>query len=143
MASTAAFAAKPGAGGQPTIVDDRPLSFGRIALGSAAGTVTVSPSGLRTCSAAIACLGVGAQSGRIEIRGNGGSQVSIGISSDIMLSSGASDQVSVTLTPSVTSMTLQNGNNKNFVTIGGVLALEASSQGGDYAGSYTVTVDYL
>ena len=136
------LAAKPGGGGQPTIIHNRDLQFGTIALKSASGTVTVTTSGIRTCSANVTCLGANAQSGEFEIRGNAAA-VTISVSTSILLTSAQNNQVSVSLTPSTTSMTLQSGNNKNFVTVGGVLNITTASQGGTYNGSYLITVDYL
>ncbi len=124
----------------PRVEATRPLRFGSIAAGTAAGTVTVSPSGSLSC-VGVRCLG-GASAAMFTITGAKDYLVAITVS-PALLSNGGGATLSAELTPSDRTLVLRPGNNKNPFTVGGTLRIAARQAEGNYAGTYLVTVDYL
>ncbi|MBX9797101.1 MAG: DUF4402 domain-containing protein [Sphingomonas sp.] len=124
----------------PRVEAATPLSFGKIAAGTLAGTVTVSPDGAQSCTG-VRCLG-GARAAQFTITGAKDYLVAITLS-PATLSNGQGATMPASFVASSATMVLRPGNNKNPFTVGGTLRIAARQPEGSYAGTYMVTVDYL
>lgn len=115
------------------------LRFGKFSVASA-GTVTVTPSGGASSAGGVSFV-AGSVTGtdRFLVQGETNRQVSITTGSGTVSSGGAS--MAFTTTPSVaTGLIPWPG--QGFFTVGGTLSVSAGQPGGDYSGSYPVTVAY-
>ncbi len=123
---------------QVTLTNTADLQFGTIVTGVAASTVTISTAGARTCGAGLTCSGA-TTAGAFTIGGTTGAVVTIAVPATVTLSSGANN-MTATLAASAATATMVA--NAGAFTVGGVLTVGAAQADGDYAGTYTATVDY-
>ncbi|MBX9885892.1 MAG: DUF4402 domain-containing protein [Novosphingobium sp.] len=127
------------------IVATAPLSFGVMAQPTAAGTVTVSPSGAITASGgmvgntAIAQGSSGPQAGKFRVSGEPGRQFFVTLPPAATVSrSGGSMTITLFTVGALTGSpvgTLDIG-------VGGTLAIGAAQPLGTYTGTYQVTASY-
>ncbi len=123
---------------QVTVTNSTDLQFGTIVTGATASTVVVSTAGVRTCGAGLVCSGA-TTAAAFAVGGTTGSVVTISVPATVTLNSGA-NSMTATLNSSAATATLVA--NAAAFTVGGVLAVGASQADGDYAGTFSATVDY-
>lgn len=117
------------------------LSFGLVAGSDTAGTATVTPAGATSCAGGIRCLGE-ARPALFYLTGPKDAMVGIAVS-PALLSNGKGASLSAALTPSDAVLILRPGKRKNSFTVGGTLGLPARVPAGNYAGSYSLIVEYF
>lgn len=137
-AATASATARAKILRQITLTNTSDLQFGTIVTGAAASTVDISVAGARTCGVGLVCSGTTTAAG-FTIGGTTGSVVTISVPASVTLTSGA-DSMTASLVSSAPTTTLVA--NAGSFTVGGSLAVGASQPDGDYAGTFTATVDY-
>jgi hypothetical protein len=124
------------------------LTFGKLAAGGTAGSVTVSPNGARSFSGGTTTGGGTSSAAQFNVTGEPGLTYSITLGGT-QLTSGANNLAFTTVsdttassitTGNVTSGTLTGGAQSIFV--GGTLTVGANQAPGAYSGSVTATVDY-
>jgi hypothetical protein len=118
----------------------RELSFGAIIASAEPLVVTLSPDGRLTCPA-LRCIG-NASPGEIAITGADSYLVSITVTPAALVNA-EGDVLRVRPLLAAETLTLQPGNRRNRVGLGGTLSLGARQAPGDYRGEYLITVDYL
>jgi Mat/Ecp fimbriae major subunit len=123
---------------QVTVTNSTDLQFGTIVSGTAASTVTVTTAGARTCGAGLVCSAA-STAAAFAIGGTTGQVVTISVPPTVTLNS-AGNSMTATLTASAATATLVAS--AGAFTVGGVLAVGASQADGDYAGTFSATVDY-
>lgn len=144
LTSTAAFAATADGTArarilrQVTVTNTADLQYGTIVTGAAASTVAVNTAGARTCGAGLTCSGATTAAG-FSIGGTTGQVVTISVPGTVSLTSGA-NSMSSTLVASAATQTLVA--NAGSFTVGGTLSVGANQADGDYAGTFTATVNY-
>lgn len=118
------------------------LSFGKLAVGGAPGTVTVSPTGGRSTSGGVVALsGDPGHPARLVVTGPVGATYSISVPPLVVLQDGASTMEVDAITVSTGAAELLTGGTR-YVTVGGTLHVAAHQADGAYSGSLTVTLDY-
>jgi len=117
------------------------LDMGLVAVGANGGTVTLDEtSGARTCSADLTCVG-GSTRGSFQVtNADDGSLVDITVDASTVLT-GAGADMTLTLTPSATSITFDAAALET-IFVGGDLAVNAAQAAGVYTGTYNVSADY-
>ena len=129
-----------------TMTRTRDLDFGRLVIAATAGRVTVNATtDARARTGGVTLIGGGAPgAARFAVTGTPAAlaQITLGAAPTLNRSSGPQ-------TVSMTALTLNGGRNRRFtaagaldVRVGGTLAVPANQLGGDYAGSFTVTISY-
>jgi hypothetical protein len=137
-AATASATAKARILRQVTVTNTSDLQFGTIVSSPTAAKVTVSTTGTRTCGTGLVCSGT-ATAAAFGVTGTSGQVVTVSVPATVTLSSG-SNSMSSTLNASASTLTLAA--NAGSFTVGGELSVGASQADGDYAGTFTATVDY-
>jgi hypothetical protein len=146
IASTGARAATQTANAEVDIIaavqlaQNDSLDFGVVASSTSAGTVALpADTNTRVCSAGVTCVGT-AQRGRFTVSGAAsGFVVAITVPTSMTLSSGGNN-MTLALTPSITSFTSAGTPREFFV--GGSLSVSAGQAAGNYTGTYAVSADY-
>lgn len=129
-----------------SLINTAPLSFGDISSGATAGTVVVSPTGLRTVTGGVTALG-----GTVNAAGFAGAASGRNV---VII---RSPEVPVTLTRigggatmQISAFTIEGGRLRLFTSrqafdfrIGGTLQVSAAQAEGVYEGTFEVTIDYL
>lgn len=136
-AATATATAKAKILGQITVTKTADLDFGTVVVGATGGTVAVDSAGARTCATALLCSGT-STAARFTVSGTNGQVVTVASDSSVSLTSG-SNNMSASLSPSVSSMTLAGSDSFN---VGGTLTVPANQAAGNYSGTFAVTVNY-
>ena len=122
------------------------LNFGTIVPGSTAGDVVIDAvSGARSSGGGIAGLsGSGVQRARFVAGGTDGQQVNLTLSAPPTLDDGNGH------TMNMTTLDLDGATTRTFdstmamdIYVGGTLHVGANQPEGNYAGDFTLTVDYL
>lgn len=121
---------------QVAVTNTSDLDFGTIVTGTAASTVAIGSTGTRTCGAGLTCSGSTAAAG-FSVLGTIGQTVTIS-TTNATLASGTNN-MSTALTPSQATMVLAA---TNAFTVGGTLNVGANQADGNYAGTFSVTVNY-
>lgn len=137
-AATASATARAKILRQVTVTNTSDLQFGTIVTGAAASTVDIDSAGARTCGAGLVCTGT-TTAADFTIGGTTGSVVTISVPATVTLNSGG-NSMSATLAASAATATMV-GNAGSF-SVGGTLTVGASQADGDYAGTFTATVNY-
>jgi spore coat protein U-like protein len=130
------------------------LDFGSIISGTTAGTVTLSPTNVRTATGGVLLKGTGFQTARFAGMGTVTQRVRINITPSNITLTGPGPGMRVdnfTIDPQGTL--LQNGNSPNYrilplngifwFAVGGRLRVGANQPAGSYSGTFNVTLDYL
>ena len=147
MMSSAAHAATETASAEAEIIAAVELSavsaldIGLVAVGANGGTVTLDEtSGNRTCSVDLTCVG-GSTRGSFQVTNAAdGLVVDLTVDASTVLT-GAGDDMTLTLTPSATSITFDSAALET-VFVGGELAVNAAQAAGVYSGTYSVSAEY-
>lgn len=163
----APFAASPahaqaGAQGDAEAIVLRPLSFfkvndldfGDIVASASAGTVTLAPDGSRSRTGGVTLAGSGGEPARFAGLGSFNRQVNIALGANSIWITGPGQPMRVrnfeigstptailSTTPTRFRITSPLGN-YNF-PVGATLEVGANQAPGDYAGSFTITLNYL
>jgi spore coat protein U-like protein len=129
------------------------LDFGSIISGTSAGTVTLSPTNVRSATGGVVLKGAGFQTARFAGMGSQNQRVRIRITPNSILLTGPGPSMTVdnfTINPGTTL--LQTGNSPNYriqpangifwFTVGGRLNVGANQPSGSYFGTFTATLDY-
>lgn len=137
------------ASAQPRSIDLVPrgdLHFGSIIASPAGGTVTVTPDGIRTTAGVFGAGGVGYSAGvfDVSVEGAGSTHYQIVLPASITLSSGGSSMIVDTFQ----SDPANQGQAKpparvETLRVGATLRVGPNQPGGNYSGSYFVTVHLM
>jgi hypothetical protein len=130
------------------------MEFGSIIPGNTAGTVTLSPSNVRTATGGIVLVGTGQQAGRFAGRGTFLQRVRIRITPTPIVLTGPGPSMTVTnVTIDPQGTLLQFGASPNYrilplngifwFNVGGRLNVGANQPAGSYSGTFNATLDYL
>ena len=127
---------------QVTVTNTSDLQFGTIVTGAAASTVGVSTAGARTCGGGLVCSGT-TTAANFNIVGTAAQIVTISVPGTVSLTSGANSMSATLVSSSAPTnlATLSAGGTASF-TVGGTLSVGAAQADGDYAGTFTATVNY-
>ena len=98
----------------------------------------VSTAGVVTCGAGLVCTGTTTAAG-FTIGGTTGQVATISVPATVTLNSGA-NSMSASLAASAATTTLVA--NAGAFSVGGTLSVGANQADGDYAGTFTATVNY-
>ncbi|MDR9438013.1 MAG: DUF4402 domain-containing protein [Halomonas sp.] len=144
-AALASLVASHGWAQEIVIQNTRGLSFGSFVAGSG-GSVAVSPSGLRSAGGDVLLIRSGeGLAAEFTVSGNAEATYTIQLPGDdfVTLTGPGSDMVinNFTSTPSGTGGQLSAGGSQ-ILTVGGTLNVGFSQTPGDYAGSFSVIVNY-
>ena len=129
------------------------LEFGSIISGTTAGTVTLSPTNVRTATGGVVLKGTGFQTARFAGMGVVTQRVRIRIAPNTITLTGPGPSMTVdsfTIGPGTTL--LRTGSSSNYrilpsngifwFTVGGRLNVGANQPPGSYSGTFTATLDY-
>lgn len=117
------------------------LDMGLVAVGAQAGTVTLEASGTRTCSAELTCVGTATPGSFQVTNATDGFVIDITVDATTTLSGTGGDDMTLTLNPDATSITFDSAALQT-ISVGGILAVNASQGAGVYTGTYNVSADY-
>lgn len=127
-----------------TVTETQQMNFGTIGAATAGGTVTLSPSGTATGPASFLLTGAPV-AGKFLVTGSPNCLVTISFIGGTLTAptGGAPMTIKNFQLPSGFNPTIQgvSGGQLTF-SVGADLVVNASQAGGDYAGTYTVTVVY-
>ena len=126
------------------------LSFGNIAAGGTAGTVTVSPDGSRSVTGGTVTAGGTTTAAQFNVTGQSGLTYAIDFTgTSATLTSGANTMtftaISDTTASAITSGTATTGTltgGAQTIYVGGSLTVGANQVAGTYTGNISVAVDY-
>lgn len=135
-----------------SLVNTDDLQFGSLIAGTTGGTVTINPAtNARTATGGVIPVGGGAHRAVFQGAGNGGFLITISGSTTATLArvGGGAPAMTATLTrnigggalPLFGSLALLTGTPQTYY-IGGTLTVPANQPGGDYSGTFTLTVNY-
>lgn len=130
------------------------MEFGTIIPGNVAGTVTLSPAGIRTATGGIVLVGNGQQAGRFAGRGTFLQRVRVRITPNNITLTGPGPSMTVnnvTIDPQGTLLQIGGGPNYRILplngifwfNVGGRLNVGANQPAGFYSGTFNATLDYL
>jgi Domain of unknown function (DUF4402) len=124
-----------------SLVNNTPLTFGRIVNGATAGTaVLTAPGVFSTTGGVTAPAGNGATAASFTVTGSAGTTLTITIPATITLT-GPGPSMTVTTVNNAGTNPVALGGTLTF-GIGGSMAVAANQTGGAYSGTYAVTVAY-
>ena len=124
-----------------TLVEQRHLDFGEIAVTSAGGSVTISAAGAVSGPAAYSFSG-SPTVGRFTVTGQPNTAVTIAFSSGNTLAGPGTAMSLESFTHDAGVLpSLNSGGNLTFA-VGATLVINANQATGNYSGAYSVTVDY-
>lgn len=115
------------------------LSFGKIAAGQTASTISIGTNSQVICGIGLTCLG-SQTAARFNISGTPGEAVTISLDPTVTLTDGGSNSMTAQLKASATAMFLTAA--PKALVVGGVLNVGANQPSGNYSGTFNVTVDY-
>lgn len=146
---TLALSVRPAAGAPPTpsISQVQALSFGSFAPQAAAGTVTVSPAGVRSGSNVALLSADAGYAAQFLITGRKNASYTVSLPANGSATLRASGKPAMTLdfvsSPANTpSAGLLDKNGMQTLNIGATLHVGANQPAGTYSGTFNVTVDY-
>jgi len=126
------------------------LSFGSIAGGASAGTVTLTPGGTRTVGGGAVAAGGTPAAAKFDVTGAGNLTYAIDmVGTDSTLTSGSDSMAfapisdtsaSAKTSGTVTTGTLSNG--AESIYVGGILTVGANQNAGTYTGNIAIAVNY-
>lgn len=121
------------------------LDFGTISRSSIAGTVSVSPEGLRTATGGVSILTSSLFSAApftVSGENNAGFNLTLPDNDDVKLTrTGGTEEMEVTNFAHNSGLVLSSSGSATF-SVGATLHLDADQVAGDYTGSFNVTVAY-
>jgi spore coat protein U-like protein len=130
------------------------LDFGSIISGATAGTVTLSPTNVRTATGGVTLKGAGFQNARFAGMGVVTQRVRIRITPNTITLTGPGPAMTVdnfTINPGTTLQQIGASPNYRILplngifsfNVGGRLNVGANQPAGSYSGTFTATLDYL
>ncbi len=128
---------------QVTVTNTSDLQFGTIVKAPGTATVSIDSTGARTCGAGLTCTGT-TSAADFGVGGTVGEVVTVSSDATVSMTNGAGGNMTATLTPSATTLTLgalTAGYNGTF-SVGGALTIAAAQADGVYSGTFNVTVNY-
>ena len=117
------------------------LAFGTMLTTGTAGTVTVTPAGVRTCSPEVDCFGGFPAAASFDVTGASGATYSITLPSSATLTSGGDTMTIDTFNHDAGGTPTLSGGSDTF-NVGATLNVGATQAGGTYSGTFSVTVNY-
>jgi hypothetical protein len=121
-----------------------PLAFGSLVAGSG-GTITVSPSGLRSASGGVTLVPSGSWSAALfSVTGTPGATYAIELPADgvVTLTNGANSMAANNFTSSPASTGQLSVGGTQAVSVGATLSVGSNQASGPYSGSFNVTIIY-
>jgi Domain of unknown function (DUF4402) len=136
-----------------SFIEVNDLDFGRIIPSTTAGTVTISPSNVRTATNGIALVGTDFQAARFAGMGTVAQRVRVRITPNTITLTGPGPSMSVTnftIDPQGTLSQIGASPNYRIVPLNGIfwfnvgarLSVGANQPGGYYSGTFNATLDY-
>ncbi|GJQ31919.1 MAG: hypothetical protein HBSAPP04_07580 [Ignavibacteriaceae bacterium] len=128
-----------------TVLNTRELTFGRLAVGTNGGTVTISNNGVRSFTNDIVLVTSTYNSAQISINGEGEMPITITMNDVINLSDGNSHELELDLTASelIGQIILLNEAGVLTVNVGGTVTIPPGSPVGTYTGTVNFSVVYF
>ena len=124
-----------------TIAETQQMNYGTIAVTSGGGTVTIAASGTISAPGGFTVSGI-TSPGKFRVTGKQDCAVSISFLAGSLTGPGAAMTVQNFTTSAGASPTLDHNNGTLDFTVGADLLVNASQLGGNYSGTYAVTVIY-
>jgi spore coat protein U-like protein len=126
------------------------LSFGSIAAGGTAGTVTVSPNGTRNVTGGTVAAGGTITAAQFNVTGQSGQTYSIDFTGTSTTLTSGSDTMAFSTISDVSASTITSGNvsagtltgGAQTIYVGGALTVGATQPAGTYSGTISVAVNY-
>jgi hypothetical protein len=118
------------------------LTFGRIAAGSAPGTVTISPLGSRTSSGGVTLASSSFGAARFTVSGNPNLSFAILLPATQALTGGGEPLVVDTFQSFPSETGILDGSGNRILELGATIHIPANQARGTYSGSFEVTVTY-
>lgn len=119
------------------------LEFGQIGVSASAGTVTLSPAGVRTSSGGVTLAGgVPATVASFDVAGEPSSTYTITLPTSTAIVLGADSMTIDTFASSPDTTGTLSGAGTDTLLVGATLHVGANQAAGEYAGSFDVTVLY-
>lgn len=125
-----------------SISQTKSLSFGKIAPGNLAGTLTISTNGTKTIKNATEIGGDPTSQGVFSVTGNGNAAFSITLPPATSLSSGTHTMIVNNFNHDRGVSPTISGGGSRTVNVGATLNIGANQASGLYAGTYAITVNY-
>jgi len=128
-----------------SILPTQALSFGSFAPGTGSGTVTVSPTGVRSAGGGVSLVPSGSgQAASFLVTGNAdaGYAITLPGNGEVSLTSGPHSMAVTTFTSSPSPAGQLGGGGSQTLTVGATLSVGPNQAGGSYSGSFIVTVVY-
>lgn len=129
-----------------TISQVADLDFGTVVLSGAGAwsgdTVSVSDTGVQSCTANLTCSGT-TTAAEYKVTGSNNATVNLSIPASVVIQNAALDSLTVNLNNAQTTIVLTSSGapGDNF-TFGGSISLDSTTPDGDYSGDVVVTADY-
>jgi hypothetical protein len=120
------------------------LAFGKFVAGSA-GSVTVSPGGVRSTSGGVVLMSSGAgAAAQFAVSGDANATYVISLPADgtVSLASGANSMAVNTFTSSPSPTGTLGAGGTQTLSVGATLSVGSNQASGSYSGSFDVTVNY-
>jgi len=127
----------------PPVTNGGPLGFGTIVATGSAGTVTVSPTGVRTAAGGVVLAsGAGVAAASFIASGPNWRAYSIVLPGSATLTTGTKTMTVNTFKSNPTGGGVLNGSGSATVTIGATLHIGVAQSTGSYAGTFPVTLSF-
>ena len=124
-----------------TISETQQMNYGAIAAASGGGRVTMSPSGTVTAPGGFALTGTHTP-GTFNVSGTNGCTVNISFTPGSLAGPGAAMTINNFTTNAGATPTLTPAGGQLIFSVGADILVNAGQTGGNYSGTYTVTVIY-
>lgn len=127
-----------------TLTNTTDLAFGNIVASGAAGTVTVTPAGVRSAGGgATAISGLPVSAAAFNVAGGADRTFTITLpAGPVPINAGANTMNVGTFTSSLGASSTLDGTGAAALAVGGTLSVGANQPAGSYTGTFSVTVAY-
>ena len=123
------------------ITERRSLNFGKVATSSAPGSVTISPSGVKSTSGGVIDLGKNHREAEFRITGPDNALVIVTLPTTATVSGGGGTGTLTNFTMNLSNPIDLGRRGRVNISVGATLNLGTHLPGADYSGSFTVYVD--
>ena len=119
------------------------LFFGDISSGAVAGTLILSPGGIRTTTGGVTVnTAVAGSPATFDVQGTPNATYSISLPAAVVMTDGTSTMVIDNFTSSPVTTGVIGASGQQTLFVGGTLNVSSNQPFGSYTGSLSVTVDY-
>jgi hypothetical protein len=126
-----------------TLNNTAALQFGNVVASTAAGTIVVSPAGVRSATlGATGISGLPISAAAFTVGGGADRTFTITLPASTTITDGTNNMTVDTFTSSLGASSTLNGSGTAPLTVGATLNVNASQPAGEYTGTFLVTVAY-